>query len=134
MVNPGCSAWLARASPFAKDGREREQLGFVKDRHTGTSSDNVPFEIGQADLQALSRAKFVYVAHTFSPSVANRDIQILRNEVDHGAVQGIWVQRAEGVLIQGNRTHHNGATGIQIESLCRRIWLDGNISYANCTA
>ena len=92
------------------------------------------FEIGRADLEALSRAKFVYVAHTFSPSVANRDIQILRNEVDHGGVQGIWVQRAEGVLIQGNRTHHNGATGIQIESLCRRIWLDGNISYANCTA
>ncbi|MBC8870991.1 MAG: right-handed parallel beta-helix repeat-containing protein [Planctomycetes bacterium] len=92
------------------------------------------FEVGQADLDALTRAKHVYVAYTFSPDVANRDIQILRNEVDHGAVQGIWVQRAEGVLIQGNRTHHNGATGIQIESLCRRVWLDGNVSFANCMA
>lgn len=89
------------------------------------------FEIGQADPQALSRAKYVYVAYTFPSDVANRDIKILRNEVDHAAVQGIWVQRAEGVLIQGNRTHHNGATGIQIESLCRRVWLDGNVSYAN---
>ena len=92
------------------------------------------FEIGGADLQALSRAKYVYVACTFSPTVASRDIQILRNEVDHAAVQGIWVQRAEGVFIQGNRTHHNGATGIQIESLCRRVWLEGNTSYANSIA
>ena len=46
----------------------------------------------------------------------------------------IWVQRSEGVLLQGNRTHHNGATGIQIESLCRRVWLDGNTSYANSIA
>jgi hypothetical protein len=91
-------------------------------------------EIGQADPEALFRAKYVYVAYTFPPEVANRDIQILRNEVDHAAVQGIWVQRAEGVLIQGNRTHHNGATGIQIESLCRRVWLDGNVSYANAVA
>ncbi len=92
------------------------------------------FEVGQAGIQSLARAKSVYVAYTFSPSVANRDIQVLRNEVDHAAVQGIWVQRSEGVLLQGNRTHHNGATGIQIESLCRRIWLDGNVSYANSIA
>jgi len=89
------------------------------------------FEIGQADMQTLARAKSVYVAYTFSPSVANRDIQVLRNEVDHAAVQGIWVQRSEGVLLQGNRTHHNGATGIQIESLCRRVWVDANVSFAN---
>lgn len=92
------------------------------------------FEVGRADFQALSQAKYVYVAYTFPPDVANRDIQILRNEVDHAAIQGIWVQRAEGVLIQGNRTHHNGATGIQIESLCRRVWLEGNVSYANSLA
>ena len=89
------------------------------------------FELGKADVAALARAKYVYTAYLFAPEVANRDIQILRNEVDHSTVQGIWVQRAEGVLIQGNRTHHNGATGIQIESLCRRVWLDANASYAN---
>ena len=92
------------------------------------------FEIGDADKDALARAKYVYVAYTFSPDVANRDIQILRNEVDHAAIQGIWAQRTNGLFIQGNRTHHNGATGIQIESLCRRVWLDDNVSYANCTA
>ena len=92
------------------------------------------FEVGEADMESLSLAKSVYVAYTFSPSVANRDIQVLRNEVDHAAVQGIWVQRSEGVLLQGNRTHHNGATGIQIESLCRRVWVDGNVSYANSIA
>ena len=91
-------------------------------------------ELGKTPVQALAGADYVYVAYTFPPRVANRDIRILRNEVDHSAVQGIWLQRAEGVLVQGNRTHHNGATGIQVESLCRRIWIDGNVSYANCQA
>lgn len=91
-------------------------------------------ELGRTPAQALAQADYAYVAYTFPPRVANRDIRILRNEVDHSAVQGIWLQRAEGVLVQGNRTHHNGATGIQVESLCRRIWIDGNVSYANCQA
>ncbi|MFC1718667.1 right-handed parallel beta-helix repeat-containing protein [Candidatus Poribacteria bacterium] len=90
------------------------------------------FEIGQADMDTLSRAKYAYVAYTFNGNaVVNKDIQILRNEVDHGAVQGIWVQRSHNVLIRGNKLHHNGATGIQIESLCRRIWIEENTSYAN---
>lgn len=91
-------------------------------------------ELGNASVETLARAKTIYVAYIFPDDVVNRDVHILRNDVHHSAIQGIWVQRADGVLIQDNRTHHNGATGIQIESLCRRIWLDGNLSYANCQA
>lgn len=93
---------------------------------------SVLIEVGKASTADLVAAKHMYLVNTYSSDVASQDIRILRNEVDHSAVQGIWMQRTEGVLFQGNRTHHNGATGIQIESLCRRVWLDGNISYANC--
>lgn len=120
---PDGRQWFALRNNPEWDGRP-----FSPDGRTGL------FEVGKAEIDALARAKYVYVAYTFLSDVANRDIQILRNEVDHGAIQGIWAQRADGLFIKGNRTHHNGATGIQIESLCRRVWLDGNTSYANCTA
>jgi len=93
---------------------------------------SVLIEVGKASAQDLAATKHMYLVNTYSSDVASQDIRILRNEIDHSAVQGIWMQRTEGVLIQGNRTHHNGATGIQIESLSRRVWLDGNVSYANC--
>ncbi|MBN1672466.1 MAG: right-handed parallel beta-helix repeat-containing protein [Kiritimatiellae bacterium] len=89
------------------------------------------FETGAARWEDLARAKYAWVAYVFDPGTANRDIRILDNEVDHAAVQGIWVQRADGILIRGNKVHHNGATGIQIETLCRRVWIEGNVSYAN---
>jgi len=89
------------------------------------------FELGNAKMKDLAKARYVYVAYMFGPAVANRDIQILHNEVDHCGRQGIWFQRSENVLIQGNKVHHNNVTGIQIESLCRRVWIDGNISFAN---
>jgi len=91
------------------------------------------FELAEGGLAALAGAKYAYIAYIFSPEVANRDIQVLRNEVDHARTQGIWVQRGDGVLIERNRSHHNGASGIQIEALCRRIWLEGNVCYANST-
>lgn len=89
------------------------------------------FLIGDADPEVVRQAKYAYVTYLFDPGTANRDIKILRNEIDHARIQGIWVQRSEGVLIEGNRTHHNGASGIQIESLSRRIWIEGNRSFAN---
>jgi len=88
-------------------------------------------EVGQATIETLVRADYIYLAYVFSPDVANRDIRILRNDIHDSAIQGVWVQRANGVLVRDNRTHHNGASGIQIESLCRRVWIDGNVSYAN---
>ncbi|HJN17348.1 MAG TPA: right-handed parallel beta-helix repeat-containing protein, partial [Armatimonadota bacterium] len=89
------------------------------------------FYIGDADPNTILQAKHIFVTYLFPDDVANRDIQILRNEIHHAYTQGIWVQRAEGVLIEGNTTHHNGASGIQIESLSRRIWIEDNTSYAN---
>ncbi len=88
-------------------------------------------ELGDVDIETIDGADFIYLTYRFPPDVANQDIRILRNDIHDSAIQGIWVQRSEGVLIRGNKTHHNGASGIQIESLCRRVWIEGNISYAN---
>ena len=38
---------------------------------------------------------------------------------------------AEYILIQGNRIHASGSTGIQAETAARHIWVDGNEIYAN---
>jgi len=89
------------------------------------------FEIGNAKLEELAKARYAWVAYVFDSSEANRDIQILDNEVDHSAMQGIWVQRGEHVLLKGNRLHHNDVSGIQIETLCRHVWIEGNVSFAN---
>ena len=45
----------------------------------------------------------------------NTNIQIINNEVHHAKVQGILVAHSRYVLVKGNYSHHNGATGIQIE-------------------
>ncbi len=90
------------------------------------------FETGGTPVEELARAKCVCLYCRFpSKEHTGLDLQVLRNEVDNCARQGILITRFENVLIKDNKTHHNGATGIQVEGQCRNFWVDGNESYAN---
>jgi len=57
----------------------------------------------------------------------NTNITITNNHVHHALVQGILVWHGEKILIKGNHSHHNGATGIQIESAGRPDQITKNI-------
>jgi parallel beta-helix repeat protein len=46
----------------------------------------------------------------------NEDIRIINNDIHHARMQGILVWHGKNILIRGNHCHHNGATGIQLES------------------
>ena len=59
-------------------------------------------------------------------------ITIRNNELHHAERQGISIWYTTRVLIQGNHSHHNGASGVQIESASgnthtREIVIDGNL-------
>jgi hypothetical protein len=90
------------------------------------------FETGQATMDELAKAKYVYLAQAVHRPMGNRDVQILRNEIDHSGGQGILSPGVDGILIKDNRIHHSAWTGIQIETGARNIWIEGNVSYANC--
>jgi len=110
--------------------------------HNNPEWDNKPyspdgkqglFEIGQARMEDLAKAKYCYIAQVDDPAMGrNHDIQVLRNHLHDATRQGILVSATDNILIQGNRVHDNGATGIQIETDCRHIWIERNESYANC--
>lgn len=57
----------------------------------------------------------------------NTNITITNNNVHHALVQGILVWHGKNILIKGNHCHHNGATGIQIESAGRKDQITKNI-------
>lgn len=67
------------------------------------------------------------------------NITITNNHVHHAAIQGIGVWHAHNVLVKGNYSHHNGASGIQIESwgtsplnlYCKNIIVKDNICEYN---
>ena len=110
--------------------------------HNNPDWDNKPyspdgrqgmFEIGQAKMEDLARARYFYIWRTADPALnRNRDIQILSNHVYEATRQGMRIFGTDNVLIQGNRIHDNGATGIQMENGCSNVWIEGNESYANC--
>jgi parallel beta-helix repeat protein len=66
-----------------------------------------------------------------NPSNGSRRITIIGNEVYGNRIQGIRPWNAQNVLIKDNYTHHNGATGIQVEDGCANVIIDGNRSEYN---
>jgi hypothetical protein len=90
------------------------------------------FGIGSAGIDELRKARYIYVGNTYAPAIRfTRDVQILRNDVHDSANQGILGPMTDGLLIRGNRIYNNGATGIQIETGARNVWIEDNISFAN---
>ena len=88
--------------------------------------------MGAAKEADLRRAAYAAVFFRFDPhTTMSRDLRILRNHVHHGRRQGILVTAWENAIIRDNVTHHNGATGIQIEGSCRNHWVEGNVCYNN---
>ena len=65
------------------------------------------------------------------PENGPRRISIIGNEIYGNRIQGIRPWNAQNILIQGNYTHHNGATGIQVEDGCANVIVDGNRSEYN---
>jgi len=67
----------------------------------------------------------------------NYDISLLNNRSHHSLVQGILIWESDNVLVKGNHCHHNGATGIQIESynnleyMCTNIIVEDNVCNYN---
>jgi parallel beta-helix repeat protein len=66
-----------------------------------------------------------------NPQNGSRRIVIIGNEIFGNRIQGIRPWNAQNVLIKDNYTHHNGATGIQIEDGCANVIVDGNRSEYN---
>ena len=65
------------------------------------------------------------------PANGSRRITIIGNEIYGNRIQGIRPWNAQNLLIEDNYTHHNGATGIQIEDGCANVIVDGNRSEYN---
>ncbi len=67
----------------------------------------------------------------------NVGITITNNEVAWSQQQGIEIFHCEDLIIRGNHCHHNGSTGIQVESnpatsgLCERVVVEDNLSEYN---
>jgi parallel beta-helix repeat protein len=66
-----------------------------------------------------------------SPSNGPSRITITNNEVYGNRIQGIRPWNSSYILIKNNYTHHNGATGIQVEDGCQFVIVDGNRSDNN---
>jgi parallel beta-helix repeat protein len=60
------------------------------------------------------------------PATGPVGITITNNELDHARVQGIMTWNARNLLIRGNHSHHNGATGIQIEDGSKNVIVEDN--------
>lgn len=106
-----CNNPVWESKPFSKNGRH----GL--------------FRIGTTDPQELEKAKYAIIYH---PSEAeSTNIQILNNNVHDAKRQGIHVTKWNNVLIQGNKSHNNGATGIQLEVGVSNFWVANNICYNN---
>lgn len=66
----------------------------------------------------------------------NRRIVISNNHVHDAFTQGIVVVCADDIIVRNNYSHHNGATGIQIESradpdITQRVVVEGNLCEYN---
>jgi parallel beta-helix repeat protein len=66
-----------------------------------------------------------------NPANGPTRIVIIGNEVYGNRIQGIRPWNAKNLLIKDNYTHHNGATGIQVEDGCVNVIVDGNRSEYN---
>jgi parallel beta-helix repeat protein len=66
-----------------------------------------------------------------NPANGPRRITIVGNEIFGNRIQGIRPWNAQNLLIKDNYTHHNGATGIQVEDGCANVIVDGNRSEYN---
>ena len=66
-----------------------------------------------------------------NPAEGPRRITIIGNEIYGNRIQGIRPWNSQDVLIKDNYTHHNGATGIQVEDGCANVIVDGNRSEYN---
>ena len=60
------------------------------------------------------------------PANGPRRISIIGNEIYGNRIQGIRTWNAQNLLIKDNYSHHNGATGIQVEDGCADVIVDGN--------
>lgn len=65
------------------------------------------------------------------PANGARRITVIGNEVYGNRIQGIRPWNAQYLLIKDNYTHHNGATGIQVEDGCQYVIVEGNRSENN---
>ena len=88
-------------------------------------------DVGNATVEDLKKVRFCQVACTSDPNSSVKDVIVTGNEVYDCDFQGIWVQSGDGLLIKNNRIHHCGASGIQIESRSRNIWIENNRVWEN---
>lgn len=67
-----------------------------------------------------------------SNHIENKFVKVINSESNNNGRQGMWNQRGWNILFKNNELHHNGATGIQIETASRYVILDGNVAHDNC--
>jgi parallel beta-helix repeat protein len=94
-------------------------------------------QIVRPDLDSYWSHNIIITTYDGSPGNENTDITITNNNIHHSRIQGILVWHGKNILVKGNHCHHNGATGIQIESagqpdpITRNIVVEGNICEYN---
>ncbi len=69
--------------------------------------------------------------HSGTQDLGPKRITVIGNEVYGNGMQGIRTGMVTDVLIKNNHTHHNGATGIQLEDISENVIVEGNRSENN---
>ncbi len=124
---------IAGGGLLENDGRNWFKLANEKEwgnKPYSADGKQIMINLGAASADSLAQAKYAWIGIFYDDSNC-MDIQVLDNDIHDNGRQGILAPKSINILIRNNKIYRCGATGIQIETASRNIWIEGNTTFAN---